>query len=146
MEFHIIDEALLKAILIPNESTFIKYFTIQDGDKGKIEYCVIKSPRTQSTYTGRNLKRLIQTDFFIYSFLKHDLLDSIDIDVPKIGFETGEILSGKSKGTILDFTKPETLDDQLAKIYNLTDEERKLMKESIRPWKDKLSLTADGLY
>lgn len=64
--------------------------------------------------------------------------------IPDVNFETGEI---KDKpGVFLDFEKPETLDEQLAEIYELDEDDQKLMASSIRPWKDKLSLTADGLY
>ena len=61
--------------------------------------------------------------------------------VPELNFATGEIID--KPGVKLDFSKPETLDDQLAKIYGLTDEDRELITSSIRPWKDKTSLTAD---
>ena len=64
--------------------------------------------------------------------------------IPDVDFATGEI---KDKpGTFLDFTDPTTLDDQLALIYELTPDERSLMAASIKPWKDKYSLTADGLF
>lgn len=64
--------------------------------------------------------------------------------IPDVDFATGEI---KDKpGTFLDFTDPTTLDDQLAVIYGLTPDERKLMADSIKPWKGKHSLTADGLF
>lgn len=64
--------------------------------------------------------------------------------IPDVDFATGEI---KDKpGVFLNFDNPETLDEQLAGIYGLTKEEQELMKSSIKPWKDKLSLTADGLY
>lgn len=51
-------------------------------------------------------------------------------------------------GVFIDFdvATVDEIDDQLAKIYELTDDERELMRSSIKPWKDKNSLTADGLY
>lgn len=33
--------------------------------------------------------------------------------------------------------------DQLAEIYELTEEERELMTKDLKPWKDKTSVTAD---
>lgn len=93
------------------------------------------------------VKKLFNTDFFVYDFL-FDLGDFQDyiakVDTPLIDFATGEI---KDKpGTFLDFDSPETLDEQLAKIYELTEEEQELMAKSIKPWKDKLDVDADGLY
>lgn len=61
--------------------------------------------------------------------------------IPNVDFATGEILD--KPGTCLDFSNPETLDDQLAKIYNLTEDERNLMTKDLKPWKDKTSVTAD---
>lgn len=61
--------------------------------------------------------------------------------IPNVDFATGEILD--KPGTFLDFSKPETLDDQLARIYNLTEDERNLMTKDLKPWKDKTSVTAD---
>jgi len=56
-------------------------------------------------------------------------------------FATSEILD--RPGTFLDFSKPETLDDQLAEIYELTEEERELMRKNLKPWKDKVDVEAD---
>lgn len=42
--------------------------------------------------------------------------------------------------------KPWLFDEEIFVFYGLTAEEQELMKDSIKPWKDKLSLTADGLY
>lgn len=61
--------------------------------------------------------------------------------IPDVNFVTGEILD--KPGTFLDFSNPETLDDQLAAIYNLTQDERNLMTKDLKPWKDKTSVTAD---
>lgn len=64
--------------------------------------------------------------------------------IPDVDFATGEIKDKPE--TFLDFDSPETLDEQLAKIYELTEEEQELMAKSIKPWKDKLDVDADGLY
>jgi len=61
--------------------------------------------------------------------------------IPNINFATGEILD--KPGVFLDFSKPETLDDQLAEIYELIEEERESMTKDLKPWKDKTSVTAD---
>lgn len=64
--------------------------------------------------------------------------------IPDVDFATGEI---KDKpGIFLNFDDYETLDEQLANIYKLTNVEKDLMKKSIKPWKDKFSLTEDGLF
>lgn len=50
-------------------------------------------------------------------------------------------------GGKLDFCgNSDDLDDQLAEIYDLTDEERSLMKSSIRQWKDKNSISGDSFF
>lgn len=61
--------------------------------------------------------------------------------VPDVDFVTGEIVD--KPGVRLDFSKPETLDDQLAEIYGLSDGDRVLISSKIRRWRDKLSLSAD---
>lgn len=87
----------------------------------------------------------MKTDFanFLFAIITptQDALRSNYALIPNVNFVTGEILD--KPGTFLDFTKPETLDDQLAVIYNLTENERNLMKKDLKPWKDKISVTAD---
>lgn len=61
--------------------------------------------------------------------------------IPLVDFKTGEI--AHKPGTFLDFSAPETLDDQLASIYELTDDQRKLLGENRRLWKNKLDVEAD---
>lgn len=61
--------------------------------------------------------------------------------IPRINFSTGEILD--RPGSLLDFSQPDTLDDQLAKIYELTEEEQELMRKDLKPWKDKVDVEAD---
>lgn len=94
---------------------------------------------------ARNCLLYLKTDFV--NFL-HSILTSTQNSssrnfslTPNIDFATGEILD--KPGTFLDFSKPEALDDQLAKIYNLTEDERNLMTKDLKPWKDKTSVTAD---
>lgn len=58
--------------------------------------------------------------------------------IPDVDFVTGEI---KDKpGAFLNFEKPETLDTQLSEIYKLNKTEQKLIKQSIKPWKNKLDI------
>ena len=121
------------------------------GDK--FVYYVHVFDGTPSLYDifPEKLKNLLCTDFYTYEFLNYyNAYDEVNnteyitkVKTPYIN-ETGEIID--KPGTFLDFDKPETLDEQLAEIYDLTAEEQELMKNSIKPWKDKLSLTADGLY
>lgn len=97
---------------------------------------------------AQNCLMYMKTDFATFLFgviaVTQDATKKFYKLIPDIDFKTGEI---KDKpGTFLNFDKPETLDEQLAKIYELTEEEQQLMKDSIRPWKDKYSFTADGLY
>ena len=61
--------------------------------------------------------------------------------IPNVDFATGRIEDRPE--VPLDFSDHRTLDDQLAQIYKLTEADRALMASSIRPWKDKYSLTAD---
>lgn len=63
--------------------------------------------------------------------------------VPKVNFLTGEILD---KGAFLDFDNIQSLNNQLMDIYSISIDERNIIVSSVRPWKDKYSLTADGLF
>lgn len=99
------------------------------------------------TNEGRNFRAFTKTNWFIYDFLfeiyvTEDYIEKVE--TPLVNFKTGRIED--KPGVFLNFNSSETLDEQLANIYELTVEEQELMKNSIKPWKDKLSLTADGLY
>lgn len=61
--------------------------------------------------------------------------------VPDVSFLTGTIADRKDD--FLDFTDPGSLDDQLAKIYGLTSDDRVLMTTGLRRWKDKVDADAD---
>lgn len=50
--------------------------------------------------------------------------------VPNVNFATGEMLD--KPGTFLDFSKAETLDDQLAEIYELSEEDRAIMINDLK--------------
>lgn len=99
---------------------------------------------------AQNALRYLKTDFAMFLLgaitPTHNSGARVYKLIPDVNFATGEI---KDKpGVFIDFTVDtvDEIDDQLAEIYGLTDEERELMRNSIKPWKDKNSLTADGLY
>lgn len=104
----------------------------------------------QSKESAENLLRYLKTDFATFllgvmATTQHAYAKVYRL-IPDIDPATGEI---KDKpGVFIDFTVDtvDEIDDQLAEIYGLTDDERELMRNSIKPWKDKNSLTADGLY
>lgn len=87
----------------------------------------------------------IKTDFvnYLHSLLTVSQNTAVKntLTVPLLDFSTGEILD--KPGTFLDFSKPETLDDQLAEIYGITEEEREFMRKDLKPWKDKVDVEAD---
>lgn len=89
-----------------------------------------------------------KTDFVTFLFgaiaITQDATKKFYVLIPDIDFKTGEVKDRQS--IFLDFNKPETLDEQLVEFYGLTVDESELMKSSIRPWRDKFSLTADGIY
>lgn len=62
--------------------------------------------------------------------------------VPTVDFSTG--LVHDNPNAILDFDSPETLDEQLATIFGLTDEEQILLSSKVRRWNDNVSVSADG--
>lgn len=94
---------------------------------------------------ARNCILYLKTDFS--NFLLAVMTPTADAPprnyalIPAVNFATGEILD--KPGMFLDFSHPETLDDQLAVIYNLTEDERNLMTMDLKPWRDKTSITAD---
>lgn len=99
---------------------------------------------------AENLLRYLKTDFatFLFGILAstQDASARVYTLIPAVDPSTGEI---KDKPEVdIDFTvgTVDEIDDQLAEIYGLTDEDRELMRKSIKPWKGKNSLTADGLY
>lgn len=63
--------------------------------------------------------------------------------IPDIDFRTGEI---KDKpGTFLNFNNMESLNEQLFNIYELTADERTLILNSVKPWKDDSSIDIENL-
>ena len=63
--------------------------------------------------------------------------------IPDIVFETGEI---KDKaGVFLNFNNVESLNEQLFNIYELTEDERTLILNSVKPWKDDSSINIENL-
>jgi hypothetical protein len=108
-------------------------------------FSFMKIGEFQTATEANNCLLYLKTDFcnFLHSIptLSQNTAVKNYALIPNINFSTGEILD--KPGTFLDFTKPETLDDQLAAIYNLTEDERNLMTKDLKPWKDKTSVTAD---
>ena len=98
---------------------------------------------------AENLLKYMKTNFviFLYGVLTptQNANSSSYRLIPDIDTATGEI---KDKpGVFLDFTgNSDDLDDQLAGIYELTPAERDFISSRVIPWKDKNSLTADGLF
>lgn len=91
-----------------------------------------------------NLMRFLKTDIvgFVYGVVtitQHANKGTYAL-VPHINPATGELSGRDAK---LDFSKPETLDDQLAEIYGITDEERKFISSNLRPWKGKIDVDDD---
>lgn len=60
--------------------------------------------------------------------------------IPLVDFATGKVLD---KEVFLNFEKPETLDDQLAEIYGLTEDEREIIGKDLKPWVSKVDVEAD---
>lgn len=103
----------------------------------------------KSQITAEHALKYLKTDFamFLLGIITptQDASSKVYRLIPGIDFNTGEIYD--KPGTFLDFNgNSDDLDDQLAEIYGFTDEEREIISNNIRPWKDKNSLTADGLY
>lgn len=98
--------------------------------------------------TAENAIYYLKTDFATFLLgaiipTQHAYRKSYSL-IPDVDFETGEI---KDKpGVFLDFGNFSTLDEQLATIYELDEDDKILMSGSIRHWKDKLSLISDGNY
>lgn len=61
--------------------------------------------------------------------------------VPDVDFKTGEI--SDKPGYYLDFTLSPTLDEQLARIYDLTDDDVNIIQKNIRSWKNKNEIYTD---
>lgn len=107
-------------------------------------------PGLKSEEAAENMVRYLKTDFatFLFGIMTptQDAYSKSYQLIPAVDPATGEILD--KPGEHIDFTvgTVDEIDDQLAEIYGLTDEERELMRESRGTWKDKNSLTADGLY
>lgn len=106
---------------------------------------LIKVGSFQTEQEAVNLLRYLKTDFV--SFLLSLALISNDVSrksfylIPTVDFKTGEILS--KPGCFLNFNEPETLDEQLFKFYDLTENEIKIVQKGLRPWKNKVDVKAD---
>lgn len=125
------------------------------GKPGEIgSFSFLKMGSFDSEEEAANCIRYVKTSFAsffhgIFTPTQHGYAYTYDY-VPLVDFKTGEILD--KPGTFLNFTPPENatreqlqnfLDDQLAEIYGLTEDERELMRKDLKPWKDKWDVEAD---
>lgn len=62
--------------------------------------------------------------------------------IPDVDFSTGRIYD--KPDCVLDFNNVEKLDEQLTEFYGLDENDLKLIQDSIRAWKGKTSVAADG--
>lgn len=96
---------------------------------------------------AKNCLLYLKTDFagFLLGnvIVTHHASKNVYQLIPNINFKTGEIID--KPGYFLNFTLSTTLDEQLAKIYDLTDDDINIISSSIKPWRNKYSLTADGI-
>jgi len=63
--------------------------------------------------------------------------------IPNVDFKTGEIKINNNETAFIDFGRPETLDNQLAEIFNLTEKEKQLLKSDIKPWRNRIDPLGD---
>lgn len=120
-----------------------RIFIARPGDICTISFMKVGS--FQNLSEAENCLRYLKTDFanLLLGVITpaQNMYRKSYVVLPNVNFATGEILD--KPGHFLDFSNPETLDEQLAIIYDLTREERNLMKKDLKPWKDKISVTAD---
>lgn len=101
-----------------------------------------------------NCLRYLKTDFVnhLHSVLTltQNTAKRNMLTVPLLNFLTGEILD--KPGVFLNFNPPSDtthedlqhfLDDQLAEIYELSEDERELMRKDLKPWRDKWNVEAN---
>lgn len=117
------------------------------GEPGEIcssSYAVLPDLPTKNA--AQNLLRYMKTDFatFLLGIITptQHAYSKVYRLIPEINPVNGEILD--HPGTFLDFKKD--LDEQLFEIYNFSEEQQQTITQSIRAWRDKDSVTADGLY
>lgn len=89
-------------------------------DVGK--YRIDPSQNQDVSQIGKNFIKLAKTDFFEFNF--ENFNSKYMIDIPLIDFKDGFILTGDKAGIALNFNSPETLDEQLANIYELSSAEK----------------------
>lgn len=63
--------------------------------------------------------------------------------IPNLDFKTGEIQD--KPGVFLNFNNIDSLNEQLFNIYGLAKDERTLVLNSVKPWKDDSSLVVENL-
>lgn len=117
------------------------------GEPGEIcssSYAVVPDLPTKNA--AQNLLRYMKTDFatFLLGIITptQHAYSKVYRLIPEINPVNGEILD--HPGTFLDFKKD--LDEQLFEIYDFSEEQQQTITQSIRAWRDKDSVTADGMY
>lgn len=146
MYFYNISDRTLKEIhedntLVSIEPSYTRAYFKNKPEANELSQYFIYSRRENETQAGENFRKFAKTDYFLYKFLKSHKYDydfvADTIKTPLINdFTTGEI---KDKPDVfLNFDEPETLDDQLAKIYGLTTEQKEAIKLIVEPWKNDL--------
>lgn len=96
-----------------------------------------------------NMLKYLKTDFATFLFgvasSRKGVRQQDFCLIPDIDPATG-VIHDKPQAT-LDFSQNvDSLDAQLAHIYDLTVHEQHVMQSSVRPWKDKNSFAADGKF
>lgn len=105
---------------------------------------MIKVGSFETEQEAVNCLRYLKTDFA--GFLLGIITPTQDATrknyrlIPLVDFKTGEVLD---TGKFLDFNSPATLDEQLAKMYELSDEDMEVIRRDLKPWMDKVDVKAD---
>lgn len=131
----------------PKQDSLRRPNRILMGEPGEIcssSYAVFADLPTREA--AENLIRYLKTDLatFLLGIItptQHAYAKVYRL-IPEINPVTGEITD--RPGTFLDFSKD--LDEQLFAIYDFNEYQQEIVTSSIRPWRDKNSVTADGLY
>lgn len=98
---------------------------------------------------AENLVKYLKTDFATFLFgiptrSQHSFAESYAL-IPAVDLSSGEIVD--KPGVYVDFSgNSDDIDDRLAEVYELSDDDRRVMRESIRPWRGKNSLSKDGFF
>jgi len=151
MYFYNINEDVLKDIyenrtLVLLYPVYTRTYAKNGIDRTELSQYMIYGKNHSETQEASNFRKLAKTDCFLYEFLKSRKYDfeNYKSKTPLINdFLTGEVKD--RPGVFLNFDNPDTLNDQIAEICHLTMEEQEIMREVVKPWRDKLSSTVNEL-